>query len=200
MKLKRITTLIFVLMILICTLISCSGDGRSEDIVILYTNDVHCGIEDDIGYSGLAAYKKSMESKYRHVTLVDCGDAIQGDFIGTVSDGEYIVDIMNKLGYAFAVPGNHEFDYGMDTLSSLIGKAEYDYLACNIKYTGNGKNALEDIEPYRIMSYGKEKVAFIGVATPESVTKSTPTYFMENGEFVYHFTREDNGAALYSCV
>lgn len=176
------------------------NDTRSNDIVILFTNDVHCGIEDNIGYAGLAAYKKSMQQSYKNVTLVDCGDAIQGDFIGTVSDGEYIVDIMNELDYTLAVPGNHEFDYGMEQLSSLIAKAEAKYLACNITYSGNKENLLKDVKPYEIIEYGETAVAFIGVATPESITKSTPTYFMEDGEFVYGFTRENNGQALYDLV
>jgi len=87
-----------------------SADTRSDDIVILTTNDVHCGIEDNIGYAGLAAYKKEMEAANKYVTLIDIGDAIQGDTIGTLSKGEYIIDIMNQVGYDIAIPGNHEFD------------------------------------------------------------------------------------------
>lgn len=173
---------------------------KSDDIIVLFTNDVHCGIEDNIGYAGLAAYKKSMESDHKYVELVDCGDAIQGDFIGTVSDGKYIVDIMNELDYRFAVPGNHEFDYGMKQLSALIDKSEAQYLGCNISYTGSNEDLLADVKPYEIVEYGNTKVAFIGVATPESYTKSTPTYFMENGEFVYQFAQGDDGQVLYDCV
>ena len=51
-----------------------------------------------------------------YVALVDAGDAIQGDAIGALTEGEYMVDLMNRLGYAAAVPGNHEFDYGMGPL------------------------------------------------------------------------------------
>ena len=175
-------------------------DSLCDDIVVLYTNDVHCGIEENIGYTGLAAYKKAAEQTYQYVTLVDCGDAVQGDFIGTVSDGEYIVDIMNQLGYRFAVTGNHEFDYGMEQLSSLIDKANAQYLGCNITYSGSGENKLDKIKPYEIVEYGKTKVAFIGVATPESLTKSTPTYFMEDDEYVYNFAQGNDGQNLYDCV
>lgn len=176
------------------------GQRGSDDIVVLFTNDVHCGIEENIGYAGLAAYKKEMEEQFDYVTLVDCGDAVQGDFIGTVSKGAYIVDFMNQLGYRFAVPGNHEFDYGIPQLSALIEKADAQYLGCNITYSGSGKNALGQIEPYEIVKYGRTKVAFIGVATPESHTKSTPTYFMENGEYVYNFAQGKEGQILYNCV
>lgn len=174
--------------------------AKPEDIVILYTNDVHCGIEDNIGYAGLAAYKKAMEEAYPYVCLVDCGDAVQGDFIGTVSDGAYITDIMNQVGYDFAITGNHEYDYGMQQLSELVNKSDAHYLGCNLTYSGKGENLLSGIKPYEIVEYGKTKVAYIGVTTPESLTKSRPIYFMEDGEYVYGFSEGNNGQTLYDCV
>ncbi len=170
-----------------------------NDIIILYTNDVHCGVDGEIGYAGVAAYRNSCLEKTPYVTLVDCGDAIQGDAIGTVSNGEYPMDIMNEVGYDLAMIGNHEFDYGMEQLSSLIGEAEATYLSCNITYEGSGENALSEVLPYEIVEYGETSVAFIGVATPESITKSTPAYFMENDEFVYDFCGA-SGEELYTCV
>lgn len=168
-----------------------------EDIVILFTNDVHCGIEENIGYAGLVEYKEYIEEKTPYVTLVDCGDAIQGDTIGTVSKGQYLVDMMNEADYDLAVLGNHEFDYGMDQLGALIEKSAAQYLSCNITYTGNEENELADVKPYEIITYGEIDVAFIGVATPNSITSSTPTYFMdENGKYVFDFCRGNNGQDL----
>ena len=90
--------------------------AESGKIVILHTNDVHCGIEQSrsdgavtgIGYAGVAAYKAEMEAQYgaANVTLVDAGDAIQGGPIGTLTKGKALVEIMNKVGYDLAVPGN----------------------------------------------------------------------------------------------
>lgn len=176
------------------------GKKEQNDIIILYTNDVHCGIEENIGYAGLAAYKETVEAKTPYVTLVDCGDAVQGDFIGLTSEGSYIVDIMNEVGYDFAILGNHEFDYGMDRTAQLIEQSNATYLGCNIEYTGNKENKLQAVKPYEIVKYGKTKVAFIGVTTPESISSSTPTYFMEDDEYVYGFSGKDNGNELYSCV
>ena len=167
-----------------------------KDIVVLYTNDVHCAIDSNIGYAGLAKYKAEME-KDNFVVLVDAGDAIQGDTIGTVSKGEYLVDIMNEVGYDFCVLGNHEFDYGTDFLASLLKKADAQYLNATIEYTGNGNNLLKDTVPYVIERFGFLDVAFIGVSTPESITKSTPRYFMEDGQFVYDFAA---GEDLYAAV
>lgn len=172
-----------------------------EDIVILFTNDVHCGIEENIGYAGLVEYKELMEKKTPYITLVDCGDAIQGDTIGTVSKGEYLVDLMNEAEYNLAVLGNHEFDYGMEKLGDLIEKAEAKYLSCNISYTGSEENELAGVKAYEIITYGNTDVAFIGVTTPNSITSSTPTYFMdEAGNYVYDFCRGNDGQDLFDCV
>lgn len=161
--------------------------GRS-DVVILYTGDVHCAVEENIGYSGLAAYKKEVSEKYKNVTLVDCGDFVQGDLIGSVSSGEYIIDIMNYVGYDMAIPGNHEFDYGMEQLNKLINKSDFDYLGCDISYSGSEENMLDDLSDFEIISYGNVQVGFVGVSTPYSVTTSTPANFKdENGNFVYNF-------------
>ena len=178
-----------------------AADEKSNDIVILYTNDVHCAVDDNIGYAGLAAYKKEMQAAYNYVALVDCGDSVQGDVIGTLSKGEYLVDIMNEVGYDFASFGNHEFDYTLPQLQKLIDKAKYQYLCCNLTYTAKDGKGLTGYKAYEIKTYGNTKVAFVGIDTPESFTKSTPTYFQDaNGNFVYSFAEGNNGADLYNAV
>lgn len=168
-----------------------NGNGVTErnDIVILYTNDVHCAADINLGYATLAAYKEYMEEATPYVTLVDCGDAVQGDPVGSISEGEYPVDFMNQVGYDYAILGNHEFDYGMEQLSDLISQSNATYLGCNITYTGEGENALSAVKPYEIVNYGDVDVAYIGVTTPESITQTTPATFMdENGSYVYDFS------------
>ncbi len=170
---------------------------EQKDVVILYTNDVHCGIDENIGYAGLYAYKNDLIAQGYEVTLIDAGDAIQGDVIGTVSRGEYLVDIMNAVGYDVCVLGNHEFDYGMDRLAELIEKSNAYYINDTITYSGSGENLLGGTYPSVIGSFGYIRVGIIGVSTPETLTKSTPKYFMEDGEFVYDFA---SGDELYSTV
>lgn len=197
---RRACALVLALCLVLAALSGCAVGKTQEDIVVLYTNDVHCATDSDIGYEGLAAYKNWMLTQTPNVVLVDCGDAIQGDAMGVVSDGEYPVDIMNEVGYDFAVLGNHEFDYGMEQLESLIEKSQATYLGCNIRYTGEGESALSELKPYEIVTYGDVDVAFIGISTPESIAKSTPTYFMdESGEFVYDFYG-GSGEELYGVV
>lgn len=186
---KRFTTFLFTMAAALILLGGCgSNKQKPEDIVILYTNDVHCAVDENIGYAGLAAYKKQMQEKTPYVTLVDCGDAIQGGAIGLVSQGEYPLRLMNRAGYDLAVLGNHEFDYGMERLTEVIEASEAQYLGCNIRYSGTGENALAAVKPYQIEAYGDTDIAFIGVCTPENITSSTPVYFMdEAGQFIYDF-------------
>ena len=177
------------------------GDGAQDAIVILHTNDVHCAVDDNIGYAGLAAYQKQMEAAYGadHVTLIDAGDAIQGGNIGTVSQGGYLVDIMNQVGYDLAIPGNHEFDYGMDNFLTLASeRAEYQYLSCNFMDLETGEPVLSR---YALLSYGDTQVAYVGISTPETFTKSTPAYFQDSeGNYRYSFCEGEGGQALYDQV
>lgn len=180
---------------------ACAEKDRQENIVILYTNDVHCASDENIGYAGLAAYKKRMEEKTPYVTLVDCGDAIQGGAIGLLSKGEYPIEMMNRVGYDFAALGNHDFDYGMEQLALRLEASEAVYLDCNIRYTGKGENALAAVKPYKIVTYGDTDVAFIGVCTPENITSSTPAFFCdESGAFVYDFYGGGDGEAFYGQI
>ena len=168
--------------------------------MILHTNDVHCGVNDGLGFAGVAAYKADMEQTHNFVTLVDCGDAVQGAPIGLLSAGSYLVDIMNEVGYDFATFGNHEFDYKLPRLAELTKLAKYQYLSCNFKYIGKGTSDIA-YKPYSIVDYGGTKVAFIGITTPESFEKSTPAYFQDdNGNFIYSFSEDKDGSALYKTV
>ena len=180
-----------------------------EKIIILHTNDVHCQIDQkknkdeivtNIGYAGVLAYKKEMENLHgiNNVTLVDAGDTIQGGPIGTLSKGEYIVDIMNYVGYDIACPGNHEFDYGMENflkLSTETSKA--NYICCNFRdLEGN-----TILSPYTLIKYGDLTIAYLGINTPESFTKSSPIYFQdENGNYIYDFAQGEKGQTLYKTV
>ena len=169
-----------------------------HDVVILHTNDIHCGIEENMGYAGLVWYENQMKEETPYVTLVDAGDAIQGAPVGTLSEGEYLVQIMNKAGYDFAVPGNHEFDYGMEKLLGLSARLDCGYSACNFV---NLPSKTQVFAPYRIMEYDDIQVAFVGVATPESITKSTPAYFQDQfGRYRFSFCEDETGEALYSQV
>ncbi len=181
-KTTRLLSLLIVLSMLL-TIASVSVYANDIETVILYTNDVHCAIED---YPVLAAYRAELIAQGKNVVTVDAGDAIQGEVIGSTTQGEAIVDIMNAVGYDYAVPGNHEFDYGMEQFLDLAqNKAAYDYISSNFY---NLSIISSVFAPYKIADFGSYQVAFIGISTPETITKSTPEYFKdENGNFIYGF-------------
>ena len=135
-------------------------------------------------------------AKGNDVVLVDDGDNIQGEPIGTMSKGELCIDLMNKMGYDIAIPGNHEFDYGMDRFLALAEMADFPYISCNFNKEGELV-----FEPYVIKELGGTKVGFVGVTTPQTLTSSTPRYFQnENGEYIYGFLQDGTGEALISAV
>ena len=174
---------------------------EAKDIAILYTNDVHCGVDVSsscIGYEGLARIKTAMEAAGKEVILVDCGDAIQGDVIGSFSKGENIIQIMNDVGYDVATVGNHEFDYGMDQFFKNVSMAQFTYVCCNF----TDKDGKAVLAPYIILERAGKKIAFVGIATPETYYTSTPTYFQnaERTEYLYSFSEGDNGIKLYETV
>ena len=173
---------------------------EGNDIVILHTNDVHCGIEDGLTYAGVSAYARAMEEQYgaENVTLVDAGDAVQGGPIGTLTRGEYLVDIMNQVGYDIFVPGNHEYDYQMPRMLELMDMLDATVVSSNFLDLSTGESVFA---PYTILSYGDVDVAYVGITTPESFTKSTPAYFQdEDGSYLYSFCEDESGQALYDNV
>ena len=189
--------LTFVLIVGCCSFVAfAEGEETRPDIVILYTSDVHCGIDQGFGYAGLEQIRDGLVAQGNVVILVDDGDNIQGEPIGTMTKGEALVELMNEAGYEIAIPGNHEFDYGMEQFLSLAEKAKFQYISCNFNKDGELV-----FEPYVIKDLGGAKVAFVGVTTPKTLTSSTPKYFQnEKGEFVYGFFQDETGEGVYKAV
>lgn len=169
-----------------------------KDIIILYTNDVHCGVDENIGYAGFAFLAEQARKESPYVTLVDAGDWAQGAIIGAISQGRYIVDIMNAVGYDIAVPGNHEFDYNWSQFENFAKNLKCGFICCNLRDLRTGELVFK---PYKILTYGDVKVAFVGAATPESITSSIPYYFMdENGKYICDFDGEKTGQKLIASI
>ncbi len=72
---------------------------KNGDIMILYTSDVHCGVSQGFGYAGLYEVRKSLEAQGYTTILVDDGDSIQGEAMGTLTKGEANIKLMNAVGY-----------------------------------------------------------------------------------------------------
>ena len=192
---------LFGLLLALALLLGCAAADEtaapalSKDLVILYTSDIHCGVDQNWGYASLYAMKEYYE-KDNYVLLVDDGDAFQGEPVGTMTAGGAIVDIMNTIGYDIAIPGNHDYDYGMDRFLELTGKADFTYISCNFNREGE-----LIFPPYTIREFDGVKIAFVGVTTPLTPRTSTPKYFMnDRGEYIYGFLEDETGEKVYGAV
>lgn len=173
----------------------------SEDIAILYTNDVHTYIDGPLSYDVIAAVKSELRKQYKYVLLVDAGDHVQGTAYGSMDKGETVIKLMNAAGYDLATLGNHEFDYGMEGCQQIQQWAEFPYVSCNFYEEADGVRGENVLPSYQIFELGQEKLAIVGITTPESFTKSTPAYFQdENGNYIYGISGGEDGAALYADV
>ena len=194
---KKVLSLLLALALLLsCTAFAeDASPALTKDLVVLFTSDVHCGYNQGWGYAGLYAVKEAL-SKDHHVLLVDNGDATQGEPIGTITEGEAIIDLMNVTGYDLAIPGNHDFDYGMERFFELIEKANFPYISCNFNKSGELIFA-----PSLMKEFDGVKIGFVGVTTPTTIRSSTPKYFQdENGEFIYGFMQDQDGTAVYTAI
>lgn len=176
--------------------------GDKADVTILYTNDVHTYIDNKSPkptYAAIAALKKSIEDAGRDVLLVDAGDHIQGTAYGSMDDGATIIELMNEAGYDLATPGNHEFDYGMARAKAVLREADFPYVSCNWVDLRTGFNVLPSVKFFFV---GGRKIAFVGVTTPETFTKSTPAYFMNDAQtkYIYDILGGEDGQKLYDAV
>ena len=183
MKIKKFLSIILAAIMILSSAAVAFATSSEGDIIVLYTYDVHCAIDD---YAILAAYRAEKIAEGNTVITVDAGDAIQGEVIGSLTQGEVIVEIMNAVGYDYAVPGNHEYDYGMETFLDIAeNKAQYEYISSNFCNLTSNECVFE---PYAIKDVNGVQIAFVGITTPETITKSTPEFFKdENGNFIYGF-------------
>ena len=199
---KLIALLLAVCMVLGLMTTVFAADEKSNDIVILYTNDVHTYIDKqapELTYAAIAALKQSYQNAGKKVLLVDAGDHVQGTAYGSMDQGASIIELMNAAGYDAATPGNHEFDYGMDRAKELMRDADFPYLSCNWVDLRTNLRVLPEI---KVFVRGGVRIAFVGITTPETFTKSTPAYFMNKAQtkYIYDILGGEDGQKLYSAV
>ena len=176
--------------------------GEKSEVTILYTNDVHTYIDKqapELTYAAIAALKQSYQNAGKKVLLVDAGDHVQGTAYGSMDEGASIIELMNAAGYDVATPGNHEFDYGMDRAKELMRDADFPYLSCNWVDLRTNLRVLPEI---KVFVRGGVRIAFVGITTPETFTKSTPAYFMNKAQtkYIYDILGGEDGQKLYSAV
>ena len=209
---KFLVPFFIVIAVIVSALLWNTGEEKKripeKDIAVIYTNDIHTYIKNrdlkdekkakNLSYAALSALKDDIAAQGKEVILVDAGDHIQGTAYGDMDKGATIIQLMNETGYALATLGNHEFDYGISRIFELMKKAGFPYVSCNFYKTDDGNLVLP---AYKIIEKGGVRIAFIGISTPESITKSTPTFFMDkNDNLLYDFYAGEDGSGLYNAV
>lgn len=193
-KFFKITSLVLCAVLFFSTFSSCSFGG-GEAVTILYTGNINGKINGNIGYDGLLSYKKSLEGEVSYITLAECGGFLGED----VAENEKIIAKMNEVGYDFAVFGKDDFNCGMKEIYSLTEKLNAEFLESNVFYTGDYDDYLENTVKYTIKEYGKTKIAFIGVSSPQALVDN-PNVFAEGATYAYEFTYGDDGLRLFSHI
>lgn len=174
-----------------------SRGKAQEDVTILYTNDVHTYIDQELTYSLIAGYRSELGDSL----LVDAGDHIQGTAYGSLDSGETVLRLMNAAGYDLATLGNHEFDYGMEGCMDAIARADFPYVSCNFYHEKDGVAGENVLDSYEVFDVGGRKIALIGITTPESFSASTPAYFQDgDGNYIYGIAGGEDGEELYAAV
>ena len=178
--------------------VSCSDDDtavspapKEKSIVILYENDVHCGIA---GYTKLAGLRDAiLAADTAYVGIVSSGDFLQGGTSGALSKGQYIIDIMRNVGYDAVTIGNHEFDYGTPHMKELLGTFNAPVVCANFFDAGS---TTPYFPRYTIKQYGQKRIAFVGVCTPETMIDESYSFFDDMGNLLYDLKTDD----VYSLV
>ena len=161
-------------------MMSCHVAMAQKSIVILYENDVHCGID---GYTKMAGLSDAISrADTAYVGAVCVGDFLQGNTTGAISKGQYIVDIMRYMDYHALTLGNHEFDYGVPRMVQLLEQVNAPVVCANLYEAGEPQPMYA---PYVIHQYGDKKVAFVGACTPETMILEGYSFYDTNGILLY---------------
>ena len=145
-----------------------AGDFTGKT-VILHTNDVHGQID---GYAYIAGLRTYLQSLGAEVILADAGDFSQGSIYVSSSKGAAAVEMMTAAGYDIVTLGNHEFDFGYEQLKENLAGAGFKTICASITVDETGESAFP--ASVVVETEGGLKIGFVGVETPETVTKVHP--------------------------
>lgn len=196
---KRINVMMLMVAVMTCAacLMGCktlNGHSAPDDrsIVVLFENDVHCGVE---GYAKMAGLRDAVRDT-AYVAVVSSGDYLQGGTIGAISHGRYIADIMHHVGYDALSLGNHEFDYYVPVLDTLIRRIGAPATCVNFR-TMEGKRVYSE---YVMKRYGKRKVAFVGAVTPTTLYTEAYSFFDKDDNQLYDLAEKEVYALVQQAV
>ncbi|TVP75988.1 MAG: bifunctional metallophosphatase/5'-nucleotidase [Gemmatimonadales bacterium] len=146
---------------------------------VIHTNDFHGRLDPQVvdgdslgGSAWLAAHFDSLRVDFDGPTVVvSAGDVMQGTAISNLSWGAAAIDVYNLKGYDAAALGNHEFDWGLDTLQARVAESDFVWLGANVLDEETGEHP-GWVRPWTVVERDDVRVGIVGVAlstTPEVV-------------------------------
>ncbi|MEH7522572.1 5'-nucleotidase C-terminal domain-containing protein [Bacillus sp. JJ1503] len=151
-----------------------TASADTKKITILHTNDSHGRVvessTDGMGFAKISTLVKQFESENPNTLLLDAGDTLHGTTFATLSKGESVAEVMNKVGYDGMAAGNHDFNYGYERLLELEKKVVFPVLSANVR-KADGSLLLK---PYVIKEVDGIKLGIFGLSTPETHYKTHP--------------------------
>jgi 2',3'-cyclic-nucleotide 2'-phosphodiesterase (5'-nucleotidase family) len=167
---KRRYVVLVVLALVALSLLFLFYPEQKEEITIVSVNDLHGALMPEVrswsngeevgGMAQIAGYIDKLREENPNILIIDVGDAFQGRPISNLFYGESVIDCYNAMGVDCLVIGNHEFDWGVDTLKARMEQADFPFLSANVLYEGR-----EFFEPYIIKEIGGQTVQIIGLTT-----------------------------------
>jgi 2',3'-cyclic-nucleotide 2'-phosphodiesterase/3'-nucleotidase/5'-nucleotidase len=154
-------------------------DGKDlvNKVEILSINDLHGSLKKEGKNPGIAnlvgEIKKAKEAN-RGTVFVGAGDLFQGSAESNLLYGKPVAEALKQAGMLVSAIGNHEYDWGLDKLPSFANNGNFYFVAANI-YNKRTGQPVQYAKPYYITDVAGKKVAFIGLATPETSFKTKPT-------------------------
>lgn len=139
--------------------------------VIIHTNDIHgrvqYGVNDSLGFSAVGALKEACIKAGAKTIVLDCGDLIRGTPFALYDKGASIIKMMNVIGYDAMIPGNHDYEYGVNYLKELSANMNFPVLASNVLFLSNHQYLFESqvVIERNGLTYG-----IFGLETPATMT------------------------------
>lgn len=151
--------------------------SKTKVVDVLSFNDFHGNALEsgkNIGAAKLAGVVngyRSKESANYGVIPVTAGDIFQGTAISNLTQGEPGIEMMKAMGVEISAVGNHEFDWGTERFNVWQKEGNFKFLAANMVNEKTGE-IVDYVEPYKIIEKNGVKIAFIGLATEETLTST----------------------------
>jgi 5'-nucleotidase len=150
-------------------MVACNG-RQKQTIIILHTNDTHSQIEpleagkrDEFcgGYARRMGYIQQMRNEHPDLIVLDAGDFSQGTPYYNFYHGRIEIEAMNRMQYDAITLGNHEFDYGVDTLAAVLELAHFPIVCANYDVTGTPLEGL--VLPYTVIKRSGVRIGVFGI-------------------------------------